>query len=331
MKEMKSFCDKCRNETTYKINCVQLEGVLKGEKYSYKGKTAYCTACGSEIYTGEINDYNLKALYDVYREKNGIITLDKIQAIPNMYSIGKRPLSILLGWGEQTFTRYCDGDIPTKQYSEILQKIYEDPHYYDEILENNKEKLKSIKTYEKSKKAVNMLIRDDLGQKTKIDLTIEYLLNQCEDITPLALQKALYYIQGFYYAFYNKFIFNEDCEAWIHGPVYRDIYYRYRNYHFDAIKGSQEFDSSIFSDEEKSIFDSVIRNICCYSGKILEIFTHAEEPWLEARGDLLINVGSDKIIDKKTIGKYFIYVKEKYNMISPADIKDYAQQMFAKI
>jgi len=37
---------------------------------------------------------------------------------------------LLLGWGEQTFSRYCDGDLPTKQYSEILKKIYDDQHYY---------------------------------------------------------------------------------------------------------------------------------------------------------------------------------------------------------
>ena len=59
----------------------------------------------------------------------------------------------------------------------------------------------------KSKKAVNMLLGHD--NKDKIDFVIEYLLNQCEDITPLALQKALYYVQGFYYAFYNKFLFLE--------------------------------------------------------------------------------------------------------------------------
>ena len=39
-----------------------------------------------------------------------------------------------------------------------------------------------------------------------------------------ALQKALYYIQGFFYAFYRAFLFSEDCEAWVHGPVYRDVY-----------------------------------------------------------------------------------------------------------
>jgi uncharacterized phage-associated protein len=148
-----------------------------------------------------------------------------------------------------------------------------------------------------------------------------YLLSQCEDITPLALQKALYYIQGFYYAFYKTFLFSEECEAWVHGPVYRDIYFRYRDYRFDPIEGNDEFDDTVFSSSEKAILDSVIKNVCCYSGKVLEKFTHSEAPWLATRGDLPETVASDRTILKKQIGDYFSAVKEKYNMINPNDIK----------
>lgn len=331
MKDKKVFCDECRNDVLYAVNDEQLEGTLKGEKYSYKGKAAHCVDCGAGLYVAEVNDYNLKSLYDVYRERNGIISLDKILYIPEKYAIGKRPLSLLLGWGEQTFTRYCDGDMPTKQYSETLQRIYDDPNYYAQILECSKSNLKSEYSYEKSKRAVAALLGTADNKESKIDLVIEYLLNQCEDITPLALQKALYYIQGFYYAFSNTFIFNEDCEAWVHGPVYRDIYYRYRNYHFDSIESPAEFDPSVFSALEKSILDSVVRNICCYSGKVLERFTHAEVPWLQTRENLPAGTNSDKTIEKSIIGEYFAVVKEKYNMISPADIKEYAQRMFIQI
>lgn len=162
----------------------------------------------------------MKALYDQYREKNDIVSLDVILKISEKYAIGKRPLSLLLGWGEQTFSRYCDGDMPTKQYSDILKRVYYDPGYYDEILEKNKANLKTTASYEKSKRAVAALHGAGVSEKTKIDLAIKYLLNQCEDITPLALQKALYYIQGFYYAFYKTFLFSEECRAWVHGPVY---------------------------------------------------------------------------------------------------------------
>lgn len=331
MSERKVFCGECRNDVTFTVTDKQMEGTIKGEGYTYLGKVAHCVDCGSEIYVDEINDYNLKALYDEYREKNKIISLDTILKISEKYAIGKRPISLLLGWGEQTFSRYCDGDVPTKQYSDILQKIYDDPRYYEKILDKNKGNLKTTASYEKSKRAVTALLGADMNEKAKIDLSIEYLLNQCEDITPLALQKALYYIQGFYYAFYETFLFPEECEAWIHGPVYRDIYFRYRDYKFDPIECNNEFNDAVFSSSEKAILESVTNHICCYSGKVLEKFTHSEAPWLYARGELPENVASDRIILKEHIGKYFSAVKEKYNMINPNDIKAYTQTMFQQI
>lgn len=331
MNERKVFCEECRNDVEFTVTNKQMEGTIKGETYIYLGKIAHCIDCDSEIYVEEINDFNLKALYDKYREEHGIVSLDIILKILDKYSIGKRPLSLLLGWGEQTYSRYCDGDVPTKQYSDILQKIYDEPRYYEQILEDNKGSLRSEAAYKKSKKAVEALFSGDAYEKAKIDLAIEYLLNQCEDITPLALQKALYYIQGFYYAFYKTFLFPEECHAWVHGPVYRDIYFRYRDYKFDTIECNNEMDDTIFSSSEKAIFDSVVKHICCYSGKVLEKFTHSETPWLSARGNLLENEPSDQIINKDEIGQYFDSVKEKYNMINPNDIKLYTQTMFQQI
>lgn len=325
---MKNFCEICRNDVDCKVSSVLMTGKIKDKEYEYMGKEARCVDCSSLVFVPDIIDFNLKALYDVFREKNNIVSMEKILEIPKKYDIGKRPLSLLLGWGEQTFSRYCDGDIPTKQYSDILEKIYNEPTFYSELLEKNKCNLKSELSYKKSRQAVDKLLKSNLSANSKIDLVIQYLLNQCEDITPLSLQKAIYYIQGFYYAFYETFLFKEDCQAWVHGPVYRDIYFRYKDYRFNPIEKTESFDVSIFSYNEKAVCDSVINNICCYSGKVLERFTHSEDPWIITRGELPISIGSDRIIEKEIIGSYFKSVKEKYKMVNPEDIKQYAWDMF---
>lgn len=327
----KTFCEECRNDVEFTTASVPMTGTIKGKEYHYTGTEARCADCGSLVFVPEISDDNLRSLYNVFREENGIVSLDVICAIPEKYDIGKRPLSLLLGWGELTFSRYCDGDIPTRQYSDILQRIYNEPQFYSELLEANKANLKSQRTYEKTRRAVDALLSVDAPSNSKINTVIQYLLYQCEDITPLALQKALYYIQGFHFAFYRTFLFPEDCQAWTHGPVYRDIYFRYRDYRFDPIEKTTTFDTSVFSASEKAICDSVINNLCCYSGKILERFTHNEAPWLTTRGDLPDSAPSDRIIEKSVIGAYFDAVKAKYNMVNPRDIKDYAQDMFHQI
>lgn len=326
------FCEYCRKDVLYGEKDTLLNSELKGEGYSYPGKIAICNECSNEVYVGDINDYNLHQLYNEFRKQHNIISLENIMKIPEKYNIGKRPLSLLLGWGEQTFSRYYDGDMPTQQYSSILLKIYEDPFYYLSLLESNKENLKSQLTYEKSKLATQMLLGiQQIPCDEKIDVVVNYFLNKCEDITPLALQKLLYYVQGFYYAFTNHFIFKENCEAWVHGPVFRDIYFKYREYRFDPISVCEAANDSNLLETEKAIIESVIKNLGCYSGKALEAFTHAEMPWLTTRGDLPTSFPTDRLIEKELIGNYFAAVKEKHNMLNPSDIGAYSKKMFEQI
>ncbi len=328
MDNEKVFCEICREDVSYKTKKKNMVGVIRGKKYHYLGEEARCVKCGHYVDVENVSQRNLDSLYSVYREENDIISLDKLRQIVKNYAIGKRPLSLLLGWGEHTYTRYYEGDIPTRQYSDILSRLFEEPSYYLEILDKNKS-LISKSTYFKSKKAVERLLFEE--NTSKIVDVIHYLLNQCEDITPLALQKSLYYIQGFYYAFFGNFLFEEDCEAWAHGPVYKDIYIKYANYHFDPIAKVEKFDSSIFSTNEMIILNSVIRNICCYSGKILEKFTHNESPWLITRGDLTDGAPSNRIIEKSLIADYFLEVKNNYKMSTPKDIQLYTKDLFLSI
>jgi putative zinc finger/helix-turn-helix YgiT family protein len=326
-----AFCPECRHGVKYSVKENTESAELKGEVYEFASHAAHCEKCGGEVYVAELEDENLKTLYDAYRQRHDIIFLEDIRAIPGKYNIGKRPLSLLLGWGEQTFSRYYDGGMPTKQYSEILKQIYSDPAYYLTLLEKSKDNLKSDKAYEKSKAATERLLNIPVEQRSKMDVVVDYLLSQCQDITHLSLQKALYYVQGFFYAFYRTFLFTEDCEAWVHGPVYREIYRRYSNYCFDPMDSVNEFDVSSLSSEEKVLLDSVVRHVCCYSGKTLESFTHTETPWVSARAGLPAEASSNRIIPKQSIGEYFTSVKEKYCMLTPANIKDYTQNMFSQI
>lgn len=326
-----AFCEQCRKDVSYFEKDETITSELKGVQYTFYGKKAVSESCSHEVFSHDVNDYNLKQLYNEFRRQNNIISLAKILEIPQKYNIGKRPLSILLGWGEQTFSRYCDGDMPTQQYSGVLQKIYDDPAYYLEILENRKEAIKLL-AYEKSKEATLKLLGNyPASAVNKVDVVVDYLLCKCEDITPLALQKLLYYIQGFYYAFMDRFVFEENCEAWVHGPVFRKVYDKYKEYRFDPIQCGNTTEFEMLTVYEKAVIDSIIKYLSCYSGKTLEAFTHTENPWLLTRGDLPASVATDRIIEKKLIGDYFKAVKEKNNMLTPSDIGVYSKKMFQQI
>jgi len=331
-KQGKVFCDSCNSYTSFITDEVECTGIVRGEEYRYVGKQARCSICGAKIDVADYCKDNRNRLYEEYSKKNGIIDKSKIQELPEKYGIGKRPLSLLLGWGEHTLSRYMDGLTPTKLYSDILSRIYDDPKFYLDILEENKSKLQSEQAYEKSKYATEQLLLELFKVESKIDSVAQYVLEQCGDITPLALQKALYYIQGFYYAFFGEFIFKEDCEAWLHGPTYRNAYYKYSGYKLNPLpeKNVQKKEYN-FTVQEKKVIDCVINSICCYSGNILEKFTCNEMPWLETRWEVIDGEHSEKVIGKELIGKCFTKIKDKYLMTSPIDIVQYSTDMFVAL
>ena len=86
----------------------------------------------------KLNDENLERIDNVYRSQENIITTEKIKNILNKYKIGKKPLSKLLGWGENTLIRYLNGDIPSKVYSDQLYNILNNEDYMSKLIEDNK-------------------------------------------------------------------------------------------------------------------------------------------------------------------------------------------------
>jgi putative zinc finger/helix-turn-helix YgiT family protein len=328
---MKGFCEKCRDTVEYSVKTVDKEKEIKGKVLKYVGKVAYCNECKEEIFVPEIRDYNLSKLDAAYRESENLIRVADIEKILEKYDIGKRPLSLLLGWGEVTLTRYVDGDTPSKPYSDMLKCILEDKKHYLEILEKNKDSISPI-AYRKSKAAVERMSVTTGNEISKLESGVRYLLMQTSEITPLALQKLLYFAQGFQKAFADIFIFEEDCEAWMHGPVYRNIYEKYKCYGFNPIEEKDlSFENINLSEDEKELLDHIILYFGCYSGKVLESMTHLEKPWRVARSGLKDWESSDRIIEKEEISSYFNSVKEKYKMLNLSDIKDYSKDLFNKL
>lgn len=131
----------------------------------------------------------------------------------------------------------------------------------------------------------------------------KYFINELHP-EPLKLQKLLYFAQGFSYAFYDKELFNDDFEAWVHGPVIPSIYHEYKSYEYNPI--DLNYNLKDFNKDVIDLLEYVKRNYAKYDGKYLEEITHKEEPWLLSRTGLDPDERSDKTIPKSNIASYFI-------------------------
>ena len=325
VKERTQFCIECREETMYRIQPVTCKKCIKDKEYEFTIAEAVCEKCGEPVNIPGLMDSNAEEIDRQYRLQEGIVTIDDIYNLMEIYKIGKAPLSLALGFGEITVTRYLAGQVPSKEYSDIIRKALESPLYMKEKLNENIDKIGKT-AYKKAMNAAKE-VEPLFGLSEKMLLTISYIFKRAEEVTPLALQKILYFIQGIYMVLFGVELFEEECEAWTHGPVFKDVYEVFKNFRYNPIDDTR---FSMFqnrfhelSDDEKKVIDLVVESFGMYSGKTLEQITHEETPWRETRMNCLPGEPSSEVISKESIKKYFLEVAEKYEIDKVEGIKKY--------
>lgn len=315
-----SFCLVCKKYITPVINQKMIKYSDEYMNVEFLGKEAVCPICAETILTDKVLKYNQEQLDKAYKEQYDIITNIEIIEITKKYNIGKRPLSLLLGFGEVTITRYLNGYLPTKSNSNLLKKILNSPSEYYSILELNKNRISNI-AYKKSLEAVSTLLGIEDNDYLIFEVS-KYIINKI-DVTNMALQKLLYYIQMFYMAFNNTYAFNSKCNAWDYGPVFGSVYYKYKSFGKSIIEDEKtniNFDSNL-----KETIDLVLKYFGCYSGWMLKNFTHIEKPWLEAY------YSDNKVIEKSTIKEYGDKIIKELNINSINEINKYSEALYKKI
>ena len=330
--ERRDFCIECRKETEYVLQKKKIVKNIRDKEYTFEITVAVCTECGEEMSIPGLIDQNVQEVDEQYRAMEGIVSIDDIKKIMDIYKIGKAPLSLALGFGEVTIPRYLEGQVPSKEYSDIIKAALSSPDYMKQKLTENREKLTDT-AYRKVLAAVES-IESLFSVSDKMLQVIAYIFEKLEEVTPLMLQKLLYFIQGIYSALYGSPIFEEDCRAWIHGPVYPEVYKLFRDFKYNPIddarfallKGRED----ILAEDEKHVIDLVVNTFGIYSGKVLEKITHNEDPWKDARKGYGDNIPSSELLPKKRIMEYYILINQKYGIDTEDGLRTYIRDMLDK-
>lgn len=127
-----------------------------------------------------------------------------------------------------------------------------------------------------------------------------------EAVTHLKVQKLLYYAQAWHLLAYKTPLFEEDMQAWSHGPVAPTVYKEFKDSSWNAIPPFEgEGDLSDLGEDSTSILRQVLNIYGDFSAKRLEHMTHAEAPWKITRGDLPPEAKCTRIIPKELMLRYF--------------------------
>lgn len=246
-----------------------------------------------------------------------VISSEEIQEILEKYCIGKKPLAKLLGWGETTIIRYFNGDIPSKEYSDKLLLLKQNPYYFYQVLNQNKQQITRI-AYEKSIRAIYMYVIS-----SKASVIVHYMKNQWEGLLPLeGYQCLLYFSQGFYLGMYGKLIFEGEYKIVDrkipYGELVNEILY-------DIII-PQELLIDRLSKREKDLLDAIVKAFRWYG------FTALRTIMMQENDELRIsrNKFNEKIVSYDTLEKHFRWIIKEYLILKPEDVWKYIDSRFAE-
>ena len=132
------------------------------------------------------------------------------------------------------------------------------------------------------------------------------LLSKGMSVSPLKLQKILYYVQSWYMVMFGRenTLFDETPQAWINGPVYPSVFREYKDLvegmcdHLHAKDVGCESEVLLaeeaerianeleFDNDEIECIDSVVTLYGAKTQNQLIFMTHSEKPWAEQREGL---------------------------------------------
>lgn len=145
-------------------------------------------------------------------------------------------------------------------------------------------------------------------------------------ITNKKLQKLLYYIKAWGLVYFKDGIIEDPFEAWIHDPVCRSVYSEYKKFGYspleieyngisssEYIKKFEEENGKTETDRDKiELINAVFGKYSIHSSLELELLSHSETPWIEARQGLSpVETGNNTISEKTMLSFYSGKINEE--------------------
>jgi uncharacterized phage-associated protein len=132
-----------------------------------------------------------------------------------------------------------------------------------------------------------------------------------KQLSPMQLQKLVYFAHGWYLALTGQLLVNEHVEAWKFGPVFPSLYQAFKQYGGGPILGrapkpDTDTDSvTVISEADKRILRRVWEVYGSWSAEQLSQLTHLPNgPWHKTRRQNPNRLGSD--IPDSDIREYFL-------------------------
>lgn len=152
---------------------------------------------------------------------------------------------------------------------------------------------------------------EDMSKKRPISANdvADWFINQVDRqaadcVTPLEIQRLVFFAQAWYLANNGRAMFKEDFEAWATGPVEPSIFMRFEHLASSSIpeiEGAREIGG-----DRLEVLKSVQDQYGCYKNrKLAELSREPGGPWENARRGLAPEAASSAVITKEAMKKFY--------------------------
>lgn len=114
--------------------------VFRKEEYEYTHLHYQCIDTQEVFTTTQVDTFNTSQIYNSYRSAHGIPYPDEIKEIRNRYKLSALKMSRILGFGDNQYSLYENGEIPNVANGRVLKAI-QTPKTFETFLDTAKDVL----------------------------------------------------------------------------------------------------------------------------------------------------------------------------------------------
>lgn len=305
------------------LRCEQSTLTFRKEEFSFVHQFYECEETHERFTTTELDEANIAQVYNKYRAKYGIPFPEEIKRIRQHYGLSAIKMSEILGFGENQYRLYENGDMPSEANGKVLMSIM-NPEIFLTFVRNSREQFSEDEF-------AKLMEKTRLWKSGKYSyFELEHIFNVCRRtiFNGYATQSVdklknilLYYIEqegGVFFTKMNKLLFYTDFLAYrltgkgMTGLCYKAIAYGPVPLHWDRVYSfyndiDQEIvqypdgragtrlvsnlspDKSYFSEDELEMLDYIYQRFKKETPTQISEISHQEEAWKKY-------LNSDKLI-----------------------------------
>lgn len=157
---------------------------------------------------------------------------------------------------------------------------------------------------------IRFMLVKDLNLSRRVFLIGDFFISKNNEdsigLTNKKLQKLLYYSQAWSLVMFQKPLFDEPIQAWVHGPAIPRVYGNFKAFALSDIqKEIDEARLETLGDNEKELLEEIWSVYGKYDGDYLEVLSHSERPWQLARHGAEVFEPSQAEITQESMKEFY--------------------------